>query len=219
MVKDFWKDNATQWNKVIEENSFPSRQITIPAILETIKKRSPRNILDVGCGEGFLYNPIVKLGITYDGMDGSAPLIKIAKEKWDEDRFYCLTYNDIISGNTKDLKKNYDCILFNFSLLDDATIEQLKAFKKLLIKDGIILIQTLHPCFIEKEYKDYWTEECFDFSKVKFNGTMKWFRRTLASWFDVFNQVNLSIINISEPQMATQTPSSLIFTLEFNKAT
>ncbi len=147
-------------------------------------------------------------------MDRSEALINIAKKKWSEDHFYCLSYNDIISGNTHNLKATYDCILFNFSLLDEATIEQLSAFKNLLTNDGVILIQTLHPCFIEKEYKDYWTEEHFDFSHIKFKGTMKWFRRTLSSWFNVFNQAKLCIIDISEPQGDTQKPNSLIFTLK-----
>ncbi len=56
-----WKINAEKWIKTIENSEIESRQlVTNTAILENVLQRKPKSVLDIGCGEGWLVNTLVK---------------------------------------------------------------------------------------------------------------------------------------------------------------
>jgi hypothetical protein len=84
----------------------------------------------------------------------------------------------------------------------------------MVAESGVILIQTLHPCFAVKPYIDDWKEEDFSSFPTPFSGSMPWYGRTLASWTRVISKSGLQIESISEPvDPVTEMPLSIIFTL------
>jgi 2-polyprenyl-3-methyl-5-hydroxy-6-metoxy-1,4-benzoquinol methylase len=50
-----WTINAPAWTRAVRDNKIESRRLaTNSAIIEVIQAISPKQILDVGCGEGWL---------------------------------------------------------------------------------------------------------------------------------------------------------------------
>lgn len=49
-----WDINAGEWSRIVEQEGIASRNFTNPAIVETVKEYDLKNILDLGCGEGWL---------------------------------------------------------------------------------------------------------------------------------------------------------------------
>jgi SAM-dependent methyltransferase len=65
----------------------PHHEYTIPAILNLLPKDKSLNILDVGCGNGYLVNHLAKMGHHVIGVDIAEDGIRIAKETYPRLRF------------------------------------------------------------------------------------------------------------------------------------
>lgn len=65
---------------------------------------SSKNVLDLGCGNGRLYDYLTKKGAKYTGLDLGDNLIKIANEKHPEGRF---TQGDLLETPFKDNEFDY----------------------------------------------------------------------------------------------------------------
>jgi SAM-dependent methyltransferase len=207
MSKDFWEENAAAWAKVIHDNTIASRAITNEAIIKLLSEKNFLSVIDIGCGEGWLCTK-VPASMEYLGIDGSANLIEIAKDKY-KSKFQHVLYSEITAGKWNPGKK-YAAAVFNFSLLDENITELLKNTRKF---SDTLIIQTLHPCFALAKYQDAWNSEDFKTMAVPFSGNMPWYGRTLSSWVKLFTDCGLALQEIREPQ-AGDKPSSLIFILK-----
>ena len=126
-------------------NEFASTRVylwdDILPLLNYIKKND--RVLDIGCGNGRLYQILKENQVDYTGLDISEELIYIAKNKYPE--------ADFIVGDMKKLffaDFTFDVIFSIASfhhLLDKKTrIESLKEMKRVLKKDGRILMTNLN---------------------------------------------------------------------------
>ncbi len=60
-----------------------------PPLLELLNKvGKDESVLDVGCGNGRILKVLKEKGVKYSGVDQSAKLIEICKEKYPQDTFY-----------------------------------------------------------------------------------------------------------------------------------
>ncbi|MES2803213.1 MAG: methyltransferase domain-containing protein [Bdellovibrionota bacterium] len=205
--KDFWNQNADNWAQVIEQNLIASRTITNAALLNEVLSLKPKFILDIGCGEGWLSQPIIESKIDYLGIDGSSQLIEIALRRGSF--FQHITYEQIINGWQPN--QHPDLAILNFSLLDKDVEQLLSAVSAFTARDGKIIIQTLHPSNLPV-YQDGWNEEDFKTMTIKFQGKMPWYGRTKESWLSVFDACNLKVDKITEPSLNDKF-ASIIFTL------
>jgi len=110
-------------------------------------------VLDVGCGNGRLYDYFKDLNINYTGVDISRKLLDEARKKHPEIRF--------VKDDMRDMKsvgdERFDCIFFVASfhhLPSDA--DRLKALKiaKKLLKDGGKILMTNWNLFQKKYFKN-----------------------------------------------------------------
>jgi 2-polyprenyl-3-methyl-5-hydroxy-6-metoxy-1,4-benzoquinol methylase len=75
-----WIANATAWREAVREQRIESRRlVTDAAVVSAVLAESPRRVLDLGCGEGWLGRALSGHGIAVTGVDGSAPLIEAAR--------------------------------------------------------------------------------------------------------------------------------------------
>ena len=209
-MSDFWENNAANWNQVVEQKLIESRTVTNPAILQCLFASQPRSILDVGCGEGWISKACSEKNIRYLGIDGSAPLVEMARKKY-QSEFQVASYEDISIGRWVSPEK-FDAIVFNFSLMGENLSNLLQKVSEGLSEQGRIWIQTLHPLNLSP-YEDGWHREDFKAMKIPFDGTMPWFGRTLESWSQVFQQSHLAIQKIQEPRKDEKL-LSIIFELK-----
>lgn len=205
--KKFWNDNALNWAQVIEKNLIASRTVTNQAIINEIISLNPETVLDMGCGEGWLEQPLMTKNIQYTGVDVSQNLITIAQQKG-TGTYSCASYEQIAKGQWNPNQK-FDAIVFNFSLLDEHLTVLLKQTSTFLKSNGRIVIQTLNPKNLSI-YKDGWNEEDFKTMTIQFSGKMPWYGRTLESWNTLFEDSGLKIEETVEP-VQNGKPVSIIF--------
>lgn len=211
-----WKINAKKWIKTIENSEIESRQlVTNTAILNNILQRNPESVLDIGCGEGWLVNTLVKHKIAATGVDAIPTLIEAAKLKG-KGKFKVMTYEDLTKGVIFK-QVPYDIISINFALFENRkTARLIKKLPRYLTSNGQIIIQTLHPFAVatDKKYESAWRKDSWEGLKRNFKQPHKWYFRTLEDWIKLFKKAKLNLIALQEPiHPKTGRPASIIFVL------
>ncbi len=138
----------------MREQKIESRRVaTDAAILDAILGRNPRDVLDLGCGEGWLARALSERGGSVTGVDASPALIEAA-QKLGGGTFRVLPYEELST-----LATQFDVIAANFALLDENL--HLAALRALLRPGGALIVQTVHPAFAGEPYADGWRVETF----------------------------------------------------------
>ncbi|MAU15581.1 MAG: methyltransferase type 11 [Muricauda sp.] len=207
-----WEKNAGEWIKVIQDNSIPSRKFTNKAIVDTIAELDGSKAVDIGCGEGWLTREMNKLGWSTTGLDATACLIEEAKKNSGQS-FEVFTFEDIIEGK-KIPNAPFDVAIFNFCLyLKDGLVELLSNTVGQLSKNGVLLVQTLHPYFLLQNnlpYKSQWLSDSWKGLPGNFTDGHSWYARTMEDWLDQLNQIENTNFGIREILNDEKKPISLI---------
>ena len=209
-IEDSWHANADAWTDLVRNQRIESRRVaTDAAIVTAILQQSPRSMLDVGCGEGWLARQIAARGVDVTGFDVSPALVARAREH--AGRYLDLGYADF-AHHPKSVGINFDVVVCNFSLLADDIAPVLRACRAVIAKTGKLLIQTVHP-FPDAAggtYMDGWREETF----ASFDGDfapMPWYFRTISTWVANVGGSGFCITELREPlHPETERPLSLL---------
>ena len=206
-----WEINAEAWTSAVRESRIPSRKAgTNEAVLSTLASLPKGQLLDVGCGEGWLSREAVQQGWSVTGIDASAALIERARE-FPGAEFLVMDYADI--PRCARLRRQFDCIVCNYSILGQDVHALLTSLRRLLQSRGSIVIQTVHPWTAcgDQPYRDGWREETFQGWPGQFTASMPWFFRTLASWLSELSNAEFQVLTLVEPvDAATAWPLSLL---------
>ena len=153
-IVESWKKNVNPWITAIRNGEIDSRiQTTNEAIFKAVSKTSPKSVLDIGCGEGWLVRELTKAGYDTLGIDVVPELINSAIKEG-AGRYKVLTYEDI---SYDVLQKKYNVVVSNFSLLGNESVTNIfSKVPSILADDGYFIVQTMHPIISngEAEYKD-----------------------------------------------------------------
>ncbi|MCB1713672.1 MAG: class I SAM-dependent methyltransferase [Candidatus Competibacteraceae bacterium] len=207
-----WQQNAEPWTRVVQNDLLESRRlVTNQAILDAVLSRKPRNVLDLGCGEGWLTRALTEQGLEVLGVDAIPELIEHARQQ-DGGTFKVMSFDAIVAGA---IPAQFDSIVCNFSLLGEASVTALfKTLPTLLQPGGHLLVQTLHPLLTggDAPYCDGWREETWQGIDGGFVASAPWYFRTLASWIDLHQSSGLQLREVREPLHPTrQQPASIVF--------
>ena len=152
-----WHANARPWTKAVQNEEIESRTlVTNQAIVQTVTSLTPRRVLDVGCGEGWLARALAKRGVEVVGIDVVPALIAEA-QRLGSGRFQVCSYEDMAAGRLS--ADRFDAIICNFSLLGKDSVERLLyALPRYVQIQGYVVIQTLHPVMAcgDRPYCDGW---------------------------------------------------------------
>ena len=210
-----WKENASEWIKLMDNDEIESRKFTNRAILELLKNLSVSKILDIGCGEGWLTRNLVQNGKYAVGLDAISELLINAREKG-AGTFYQFTYDEIIDGNSIP-ETPYDAAVFNFCLYQKEGLHLLlQQIKNSLSNNGQIVIQTLHPFFLKENnlgYKSQWVADSWKGLPGNFTQGHSWYARTLQDWMHIFKQSKLQLEFMHEVINNDNNPISIIFVI------
>lgn len=200
-IKRSWEANARAWEATVRKGLIESRRLaTNEAIVNAVLKTGAKKVLDAGCGEGWLCRELAGTGIEMWGIDGSAPLIEMARAKG-KATYFVMSYEDLISSLGR-LPGLFDCVVCNFSLLGKDVLPLLKTFREMLVPAGYLLVQTVHPVHSiapGEPYADGWRAETFSRFEERFPETMPWYFRTLGSWVEQIVSAGFAVEAIEEP--------------------
>src|ERR1700686_2088620 len=142
-IVDSWRKNASPWTAAVRENQIATRTlVTNKAIVDAVLSRSPRTVLDIGCGEGWLARALAEHGIQPIGVDVVPALIERARSAGGGE-FSVASYESIAAG---ELDVTVDVAVANFSLIGKESVEGVINRAPSLLNDGgSLIIQTLHP--------------------------------------------------------------------------
>ncbi len=210
-----WVANAGAWTRAVRASLIPSRVAgTDQAILDAVRRHQPNSVLDVGCGEGWLTRALESDGCTACGIDGSEPLIAMARELGGA-RYLFLPYEGVVADPRR-AGGPYDVIVLNFALFAERVSPLLAALATRLNAGGAMVVQTLHPWSSAEDggYVDGWRVATFTGFGGPFPEPMPWFYRTLASWVREFADAGLAVEAVDEPRHPeTNEPLSLLLTV------
>ena len=146
-----WDANASFWVQIIREHRDKYRnELTDPAMLQAIGDPRDLDVLDAGCGEGYLSRILARQDATVTGIDFSAKLIEAARRQ---------NLNDKLSvsfdvGSVDDLPyedETFDLVVCNHLMNDLRDPSRaISEFARVLRQGGRLVILMLHPCFYNR---------------------------------------------------------------------
>lgn len=190
-----WDANAAAWTEAVRAGRIESRRlITNAAVLEAVLAPTPRRVLDVGCGEGWLCRALAAQGIEAVGVDAAGALVEAARAAGGG------LYRRLDYAQLADAAElgSFDVAVCNFSLLDEDLAPALHALRA---RSTRLVIQTVHPWSARGEapYADGWRTERFECLGTAVAAPMPWYYRTLASWLEALAAARWRVAALREP--------------------
>lgn len=137
----YHKQTSSQKN-LISPNNF-TYKILLPIIDKFVKKKKPKNILDIGCGAGTLCLYYANKGFKVTGIDISEKAIKACKESAGQLGLEKKATFKVLDFQKESLKERFDLIFFTEVIEhlenDDLALKQIY---KLLNPGGVVILST-----------------------------------------------------------------------------
>lgn len=213
-----WDANAEFWLQIIRQHRDKYREeLTDSAVLNAIGDVTDQDILDVGCGEGYLSRALARRGARkVRGVDASREMVKAAEDASVPGTFFT-------EARAEDLPfaaESYDVVLANHVLNDLPDIAApASEFARVLRPGGRFVTLLLHPCFYESQAERrvggrmLSADEYFAVRNIKMGfevdgltsptTTTTWVR-PLESYAEALTGNGLAITQLSEPHPSDQ---------------
>lgn len=210
-----WNRIAGAYAGASADDDFINRQFKT-VLWECLGEVGDLNVLDLGCGAGWLCAQLQERGARVVGVDGSVELIERARAEVPGVEF---VVHDLAQGLPPQ-EQSFERIVANMVLMDIPDLSQLMRDVRASFKPGGKLIFTMqHPCFFNiKSHRD---EEGHLFKKLtgylqpevwrmESFGGHNHYHRSLTFYFDLLHKNDLAVTRFYEPphQSATQRPDA-----------
>jgi SAM-dependent methyltransferase len=167
-----WESNAAYWIQIIRDNRDRYRlELTNGAVLRAIGQCEGLQVLDAGCGEGYMSRQIADLGADVTGLDLSVNLIDAARSSLDNaEKSIRFDVGDVSILPYE--SSRFDLVLCNHLINDLPEPEgAISEFSRVLRPAGRVVILMLHPCFYARPERNGGTDD---------SGTIRYFDRRRA---------------------------------------
>lgn len=143
-----WDANAEFWLRIIRDRRDRYRtELTDSAVLDAIGDVADLDVLDVGCGEGYMARELATRGAhQVNGIDTSRELVKLAEAAMVPGT----SFSEANAGDLQFPAESFDLVLANHVLNDLPDIAgPIGEFARVLRPGGRFVALMLHPCFYE----------------------------------------------------------------------
>ncbi|MEO8612634.1 MAG: class I SAM-dependent methyltransferase [Chloroflexota bacterium] len=176
------------------------------ALWESLGDLQGLDVLDLGCGHGWLSQQIHEAGAKVWGVDGAPVLIEMARTTYPHINF---TLHDLLGG-LPPTERTFDRVVSNMVLMDIPDITVLIASVRAVLKPHGRFIFTLpHPCFFnypsrQDETSGEWYRMLTGYLqpavwRVQTFGGHNHYHRTLTEYMDHLRHNHLVVTRFYEP--------------------
>lgn len=210
-VIDSWHTNAAAWSDIVRDQGVESRRlVTDAAVVDAVRSCSPRRVLDLGCGEGWLSRRLAEQGVDVLGIDAIPELVRRATEAGGA-RYEVATYEELAS---RTFDAPFDLVVANFSLIGATAVDDVvRRVPEWLVPGGRLVVQTVHPLVAvgDLPYETGWRPGSWSGFPSTFTDPAPWFFRTTADWLALVIGAGLELESMREPlHPTTRRPASLL---------
>lgn len=148
LTRSAWSENATFWINIIRSGADRYRtELTDAAVLQALQPLTGMDLLDVGCGEGYLAREAERRGARSTGIDICPELVAAAAEEGT--RLGLLgRYEEADLRDLPFADAAFDVVVANHSLNEVEDHQSaLREWARVLRPGGLAVILMLHPCF------------------------------------------------------------------------
>ncbi len=140
-MENGWQASADAWIADIgEHGDFSRRYVLDPVMLPRVLTRSPKEVLDVGCGEGRFCRMLRNHGVAATGLDPTPALIATARRR-DPDGVYLEAEAQLLPFRDE----SFDLVVSYLSLIDIPDFQTaIQEMVRVLRPEGALLIASLN---------------------------------------------------------------------------
>lgn len=164
------KQLAAEWDALAERRheqissgkDLSFAHVVVPTILSLCRLNSQNEVVDIGCGTGFLTREISGFVKSVVAVDSSSQSIAIAKR-------HCSGISNVsfidsdFSSYVRTTQKKFDLAVANMTLMTVLDLDDvLASIAKILSAGAQFNFTIIHPCFWPK-YKNYLLEDWFSY--------------------------------------------------------
>lgn len=214
-IKRRWNNFANEYAATHGEYGDIHKEIVLnPAIFSLIGMIENKEVLDAGCGEGYLSRLLAKEKARVTGVDYSTRMIEIAEERTNSN--LAIKY---FEGNCEKLDfladESFDLVISNMVVQDLPEYESaLKEMYRILKPNGELVFSILHPCFVtpnsgwEKDIngdKLFWRVDNYFYEgayrqKLGKEADILFFHRTLTTYLTTLLKIGFNLDSLLEPK-------------------
>lgn len=203
-----YQNKSDFWDR--DQKSIHSDYLVRPLVLKLLGNVKEKDVLDAGCGDGYLSRAIAKKGGNVIGIDISENLINVSKSKSPNIKFFV---DSVVSFEK--ISQEFDVVISIIVLQHlnkKDIIESLKKTYLLLRPKGIFIIAIPHPLmFVKKPNSDwikfhyeklsYWNSKMVKVSLCNINGksfSTKTYTHSLSFYMNAILKAGFQINNVIE---------------------
>ena len=218
-----WEELADWYDERMgEDGDLWHKTLIDPTVMRVLGPVSGKDVLDLGCGNGYLARRLTRLGAHVTGVDASAPIVDHALRREKEDPLG-VTYHVADAAKLDMLvEASFDLVLCNMFLMDVADAEGAisEAFR-VLRPDGRLVASISHPCFDVLNFSG-WAVERIGFDSTIWRKVSRYrqqlaekcgwqvgadevwctpaYHRPLSWYFQAFRRAGFVITALEEPE-------------------
>jgi ubiquinone/menaquinone biosynthesis C-methylase UbiE len=215
-----WDRNAEKWAANVEKFGDQNKEVLLtPLVMDWLGEISGLEILDAGCGEGFLCRLMAEKGAQVTGIDYSQKMLDIARERTPPES--SITYSHLNLEKLDSIDEECFDLIVSLLTLQDVPDYQaaLKELYRVLKPGSRFFLAFSHPCFFsdggwirdDEGHKLHWrTDRYFHERQVEMeldpdsDDNPQGFHRTLSSYFRAILDASFRIVDLIEPYPSPQ---------------
>jgi ubiquinone/menaquinone biosynthesis C-methylase UbiE len=211
-TRDFWNRVAGDWQIQVGGEGDRNRLLNSdPVLWRFLGDVRGLEVLDAGCGTGYLSRKLHASGARVTGVDLSENMIAIARGESAQIDFRV----DSCTRLTTLGDNLFDRLVSNYVLMDLPDLDgALRAFHRVLKPGGVAVLIFSHPCFPQGlaersgETIHYeWPFPYFEERKMvdppwgHFTSDFIWFHRPLSTYWKAFVSAGFTVVDLEEPRI------------------
>lgn len=212
-VAAFWDRVADDWDIQVGDAGDQNRRFNSdPVLWRMLGDVAGRDVLDAGCGTGYLSRQLAAKGARIVGIDVAPKMIAIAQGHAPGIDFRVDSCTELATvGDAL-----FDLIVANYVLMDTPDLDAaVVSFHRVLRPGGAAVLIFSHPCFPQGaahaggadgvEYR--WDFSYFDESRrvdppwKHFRSEFIWFHRPLSQYWRAFAAAGFEVVDFDEPRI------------------